>query len=66
MNSQVLINTVETPNTPELSLFLPVLDEEENLRPMHLKIQEALDSLGKTAARLREPPQRRGTGDPRR
>jgi glycosyltransferase involved in cell wall biosynthesis len=34
---------------PELSLFLPVLDEEENLRPMHAKIQEALNSLGKTA-----------------
>ena len=24
---------------PELSLFLPVLNEEENLRPMHAKIQ---------------------------
>jgi len=35
--------------TPELSLFLPVLDEEENLRPMHAKISAALDALGKTA-----------------
>lgn len=35
--------------TPELSLFLPVLDEEENLRPMHAKIAAALDALGKTA-----------------
>ena len=34
---------------PELSLFLPVLDEEENLRPMHAKIRAALDALGKTA-----------------
>ena len=34
---------------PELSLFLPVLDEEENLRPMHAKIALALDALGKTA-----------------
>jgi glycosyltransferase involved in cell wall biosynthesis len=34
---------------PELSLFLPVLDEEENLRPMHAKIQDALKALGKTA-----------------
>ncbi len=34
---------------PELSLFLPVLDEEENLRPMHAKIQAALDTLGKSA-----------------
>ena len=34
---------------PELSLFLPVLDEEENLRPMHDKIKAALDALGKSA-----------------
>ncbi len=34
---------------PELSLFLPVLNEEDNLRPMHAKIQGALDELGKTA-----------------
>ena len=38
-----------TVNNPELSLFLPVLDEEENLRPMHAKISAALDQLGKTA-----------------
>src|SRR5215204_7611543 len=51
------MNPVQTKQTnlekeetaPELSLFLPVLDEEENLRPMHAKIQEALASLGKTA-----------------
>jgi glycosyltransferase involved in cell wall biosynthesis len=36
-------------NNPELSLFLPVLDEEENLLPMHEKISAALDQLGKTA-----------------
>ena len=40
------VNKVEN---PELSLFLPVLDEEENLRPMHAKIAAALDALGKTA-----------------
>lgn len=34
---------------PELSLFLPVLDEEDNLRPMHARIVEALDALGKSA-----------------
>ncbi len=39
----------QTEDTPELSLFLPVLDEEENLRPMHAKIAAALDALGKTA-----------------
>ena len=36
-------------DSPELSLFLPVLDEEDNLRPMHAKIKAALDALGKTA-----------------
>ncbi|MGB7203570.1 MAG: glycosyltransferase family 2 protein [Pyrinomonadaceae bacterium] len=39
----------QTADSPELSLFLPVLDEEENLRPMHAKIAAALDALGKTA-----------------
>ncbi|HEY8563356.1 MAG TPA: glycosyltransferase family 2 protein [Pyrinomonadaceae bacterium] len=51
MNS-VQTKQIDLPTTeaaPELSLFLPVLDEEENLRPMHAKIQEALASLGKTA-----------------
>jgi glycosyltransferase involved in cell wall biosynthesis len=33
----------------ELSLFLPVLDEEENLREMHDKISAALSTLGKSA-----------------
>ncbi len=41
--------TIQTADTLELSLFLPVLDEEENLRPMHAKIASALDSLGKSA-----------------
>src|SRR5688572_28126882 len=37
------------PTSRELSLFLPVLDEEDNLRPMHEKIRAALDALGKSA-----------------
>ena len=36
-------------NAPEISLFLPVLDEEENLPLMHQKIAAALDALGKSA-----------------
>ncbi len=36
-------------NKPELSLFLPVLNEEDNLRPMHAKIAASLDALGKSA-----------------
>jgi len=43
MDSNISNNT-----NPELSLFLPVLDEEENLRPMHAKIRAALDALGKS------------------
>jgi glycosyltransferase involved in cell wall biosynthesis len=39
----------QSKSAPELSLFLPVLDEEDNLRPMHEKIRSALDALGKTA-----------------
>ncbi len=41
--------TQKLTDNPELSLFLPVLDEEENLRPMHAKIAAALDALGKSA-----------------
>ncbi len=41
--------TIQTAELPELSLFLPVLNEEDNLRPMHEKIRAALDALGKTA-----------------
>lgn len=49
-SSQAKLQPEAVPETaPELSLFLPVLDEEENLRPMHAKIQGALDTLGKTA-----------------
>jgi glycosyltransferase involved in cell wall biosynthesis len=47
MDTQQTKSTTEAP--PELSLFLPVLDEEENLRPMHARIRAALDALGKTA-----------------
>ena len=38
-----------TTQAPELSLFLPVLDEQDNLQLMHEKIRAALDALGKTA-----------------
>jgi glycosyltransferase involved in cell wall biosynthesis len=35
--------------TPEISVFLPVLNEEPNLRPLHLKLDESLTALGRTA-----------------
>jgi glycosyltransferase involved in cell wall biosynthesis len=34
---------------PEISLFLPVLNEEPNLRPLHAKIDDSLAQLGRTA-----------------
>src|SRR5438105_4928403 len=36
-------------STPEVSVFLPVFNEEPNLRPLHAKIDEALAHLGRTA-----------------
>ncbi|QYO66559.1 glycosyltransferase family 2 protein [Leptolyngbya sp. 7M] len=43
------MNSNENYDRPELSLFLPVLNEEDNLRPMQAKIRAALEELGKTA-----------------
>lgn len=34
---------------PEISIFLPVLNEEPNLRPLHAKLDDSLASLGHTA-----------------
>jgi dolichol-phosphate mannosyltransferase len=36
-------------HTPEVSVFLPVFNEEPNLRPLHAKLDEALKSLGYSA-----------------
>ncbi|MGA9995316.1 MAG: glycosyltransferase family 2 protein [Pyrinomonadaceae bacterium] len=36
-------------DAPELSIFLPVLNEEPNLRPLHAKLDESLRLLGRTA-----------------
>ncbi|HEX8457565.1 MAG TPA: glycosyltransferase family 2 protein [Pyrinomonadaceae bacterium] len=35
--------------TPDISVFLPVYNEEPNLRPLHAKMTEALATLGRTA-----------------
>jgi glycosyltransferase involved in cell wall biosynthesis len=35
--------------TPELSIFLPVFNEEPNLRPLHLRLDAALKALGRRA-----------------
>lgn len=34
---------------PEVSVFLPVYNEEPNLRPLHAKLDQALSVLGRTA-----------------
>src|SRR5690349_9757846 len=34
---------------PEVSIFLPVYNEEPNLRPLHTKLDAALQSLGRSA-----------------
>ncbi|HEX8652299.1 MAG TPA: glycosyltransferase family 2 protein [Pyrinomonadaceae bacterium] len=36
-------------DAPDISVFLPVLNEEPNLRPLHAKLDEALKKLGRTA-----------------
>jgi glycosyltransferase involved in cell wall biosynthesis len=35
--------------TPEVSVFLPVFNEEPNLRPLHAKLDDALKKLGRSA-----------------
>jgi glycosyltransferase involved in cell wall biosynthesis len=41
----------ETPKAdqPDVSVFLPVFNEEPNLRPLHTKLDEALKALGRSA-----------------
>src|SRR5437762_14152728 len=34
---------------PEISIFLPVFNEEPNLRPLHAKLDEALEKLDRSA-----------------
>ena len=37
------------PTEPDVSVFLPVFNEEPNLRPLHAKLDEALKALGRSA-----------------
>ncbi len=39
----------EITDTPAVSVFLPVFNEEPNLRPLHAKLDAALEALGRTA-----------------
>ncbi|HEV7905455.1 MAG TPA: glycosyltransferase family 2 protein [Pyrinomonadaceae bacterium] len=36
-------------DAPDISVFLPVFNEEPNLRPLHAKMKDALAALGRTA-----------------
>src|SRR5439155_27035033 len=36
-------------NAPDISVFLPVFNEEPNLRPLHEKLDRALAELGRMA-----------------
>ena len=36
-------------DSPDISVFLPVFNEEPNLRPLHTKLSEALITLGRSA-----------------
>ncbi len=38
-----------TTDAPEISVFLPVYNEEPNLRPLHDKLEQALKALGRSA-----------------
>jgi len=40
---------LNAPSAPEVSVFLPVFNEEPNLRPLHAKLDEALKALGRSA-----------------
>jgi dolichol-phosphate mannosyltransferase len=40
---------IDTSVVPEVSVFLPVFNEEPNLRPLHVKLDQALSVLGRTA-----------------
>ena len=39
----------DSSETPDISVFLPVYNEEPNLRPLHAKMNDALATLGRTA-----------------
>src|SRR5438270_12929159 len=38
-----------TRSTPDISVFLPVFNEEPNLRPLHETLNQALAQLGRSA-----------------
>ena len=47
--SSDILTTAESSERPEISVFLPVFNEEPNLRPLQSKLNEALKKLGRSA-----------------
>jgi glycosyltransferase involved in cell wall biosynthesis len=47
ISREIIANGAEV--RPEISVFLPVYNEEPNLRPLHRKLDEALKALGRSA-----------------
>jgi glycosyltransferase involved in cell wall biosynthesis len=48
-HTPLLTPASETAGAPEVSVFLPVYNEEPNIRPLHAKLDAALRSLGRSA-----------------
>src|ERR1051325_6862828 len=42
-------STIDDRTLPEISIFLPVFNEEPNLRPLHEKLTQSLTQLGRSA-----------------
>jgi len=47
--TEIGLNDTSAAPPPEVSVFLPVFNEEPNLRPLHVKLDQALSVLGRTA-----------------
>ena len=49
LQASIARNTAGDRDTPDISVFLPVFNEEPNLRPLHEKLSQALAQLGRSA-----------------
>src|SRR5436309_10892312 len=49
VNGTSVADSAHENGRPEISVFLPVFNEEPNLLPLHAKLDEALTSLGRSA-----------------